>query len=125
MGLNVDYSEASVEIKKENFDSVISAVKAAVEKTLRHIYEGYTAEIASANSVADVFDALSFESEFDGDGNLFLIEYLGEKLNEDEMDCITKTIAEFVEDGGYILVTALDVDFSYNFNKGEVIKIEK
>ena len=57
-------------------------------------------EFVEARHIEDALKAWRWNGDFDQDGNLLLVYFLGEKLGDETH--LFSAIAPFVEDGGYI-----------------------
>ena len=56
--------------------------------------------VARATTLADAMEACSWPVEHDADGNISSIRFDGEKAGDDKR--LFETLAEFVDDGGFI-----------------------
>jgi len=120
MGLNVDYSSGDITIKEEKFKDTFEALKELTLGKLSSHYEYIIGDLKQEKTLEGILGLTCFDSEYDDEGNLSIVEYCGEKLDEEEMQSIMETIAPFVEEGSEFIITACDVDYTYSFDDSQV-----
>ena len=135
MGYYIKQTDCEIKILKENFPSIIAAVKDLMGK--KELMsggtwaDGYQKEAwfswvstdkvlsaLEAGSVDGVFSAWRYSIITDNDGNISSIRFGGEKYGDD--DCFWSVIAPYVENGSYIEMLGEGGEaFRWCFDNGE------
>lgn len=106
MGYYMDQQASKFEIKKENFDKALKAIKAlAGEETItdgsgRHFSWVSTGEFLNASNLYWAIRAWRWDTKVDDLGNICDIAFIGEKSGDDEF--LLNALAPFVEPGSFI-----------------------
>lgn len=127
MGYYIEVVESDVKIKKEKFADALMLIKALHgQETIKDSSGAHFSWVQhNFYKRTELHDALCdwrWEPEYDDEGNICNLSFLGEKLGDD--DKLLQAIAQCVEAGSYILVKGEDGHQWRWFFNGSVCKEE-
>lgn len=131
MGYYVDQVEDNFYIKKENISLAWKSLRGVFEQEEKSIHDGSgwhyawidTDRVLNAKTFAEAMSAARWEVYEDYTGNIFHIQFTGEKLGDDSI--ILEAISPYVVDGSYIIMHGEDGDrWKWKFNNGSFEEVD-
>lgn len=125
MGRDIYVKEQKFCIKADNYPQVMEAIRSLEGKETILDYEPHfafivTKQVKAAKNIYDLFKAWRWEIEFDGNGNIGYVQFIGEKLGDE--DIFFGTIAPYVESDSYIQVFDDDGEtWRWCFEQGKML----
>lgn len=112
MGYRMSVMECNFALKKENHADALEAIKSLAGKETIHDSSGGhfswvdTKDFLDARHIENALEAWRWEAEFDPDGNINRLCFVGEKLGDCEL--VFNAIAPYVEENSYIQMLGED-----------------
>jgi hypothetical protein len=124
--------QSTIAIKKENHEKAFKAVQGLVENVNeigtcrdssgRHFSWVDNEKVLKATNLTEVLQEWRYEPEFDDNGDIFTLEFTGEKLGDDPI--LFQTLAPFIEKDGEIHFRGEDgLKWKYVFNGKEMKEV--
>lgn len=116
MGYYMSQMDTSFYIAKEDVPKALTAVQSLPKK--KYCWVG---DFRNFSTFEEVMEEWRWGIEYDSEGNVVDIEFLGEKLGDDKV--VFEAIAPFVKEDSYIQMGGEDNDmWRWSFTKGNVVE---